>query len=166
MFTLKVDRFKRKAFREAYVESHITQGLAYQIKALRTQRGWSQKDLSDKLGLKNQSAIARLEDPSYGKLSITTLLKLSNIFDVALSIRFQSFEKFLHEREDLSEKALQVLPYEEECRFYETQSKKDDNKLKSNFWYIASKNQPQVIQAHNDWLKLNEAQNETVSAAA
>ena len=109
-----INRLKSKEFRDAFVKAHITQGLAYQIRDLRIQRGWTQKELAEKLGLKGQSAVARMEDPSYGKLSLATLIKLSGIFDVALSVRFQSYGKFLMEREDLSQKALQAESFENE----------------------------------------------------
>lgn len=108
------NRLKKKEFRDAFVRSHLTQGLAYQIRDLRIQRGWTQKDMAEKLGLKGQSAVARIEDPSYGKLSIATLIKLSSVFDVALSVRFQSYGKFLIEREDLSPAALSAESFESE----------------------------------------------------
>lgn len=110
----KINRLKRKGFRDAYVRSQLTHGLAYQIQALRSQRGWTQGELAEKLNLKGQSAVARMEDPSYGRLSITTLLKLSSVFDVALSVRFQSYAKFLVEREDVSPSALSVESFEVE----------------------------------------------------
>lgn len=106
MFKAKINRLQRKGFRDAFVRSHLAHGLAHQIRALRTQRGWTQGELAAKLGLKQQSAVARLEDPSYGRLTIATLLKLSSVFDVALSVRFLSYGKFLTEREDLSPAAL------------------------------------------------------------
>lgn len=106
MLRAKISRLQRKEFRDAFVRSHLTHGLAHQIRTLRTQRGWTQGELAAKLGLKQQSAVARLEDPSYGRLSIATLLKLSSVFDVALSVRFLSYGKFLTEREDLSPAAL------------------------------------------------------------
>ena len=109
-----INRLKSKEFRDAFVKAHLTQGLAYQIRDLRIQRGWTQKELAEKLGLKGQSAVARMEDPSYGKLSLATLIKLSGIFDVALSVRFQSYGKFLMDREDLSQKALQAESFENE----------------------------------------------------
>lgn len=110
----KLNRLHKKEFRDAYVRSHLTQGLPYQIRALRMQRGWSQQDLANKLGLKRQSAIARIEDPSYGKLSISTLLNLSSVFDVALNIKFVSFGKFLADKEDLSPKNLAAESFESE----------------------------------------------------
>jgi len=112
MIKAKINRLKNKEFRDAFVRSHLTHGLAHQIRVLRIQRGWTQRELAEKLGLKGQSAVARMEDPSYGKLSIVTLLKLSSVFDVALSVRFQSYKKFLLEREDLSPAALKVESFE------------------------------------------------------
>lgn len=109
-----INRLKKKEFRDAFVVAHITQGLAYQIYELRTQRGWTQQELAGKLGLKRQSAVARMEDPSYGKLSISTLVKLSSVFDVALSIRFQSYSKFLIEVDDVSPAALRAESFEDE----------------------------------------------------
>ncbi|MGR8980558.1 MAG: helix-turn-helix domain-containing protein [Gammaproteobacteria bacterium] len=114
MLRALINRLKSKEFRDAFVKAHLTQGLAYQIRDLRIQRGWTQKELAEKLGLKGQSAVARMEDPSYGKLSLATLIKLSSIFDVALSVRFQSYGKFMIEREDLSHKALQAESFENE----------------------------------------------------
>ena len=109
-----INRLKKKEFRDAFVRSHLTHGLAHQIRELRIQRAWTQKELSEKMGLKGQSAVARMEDPSYGKLSITTLIKLSSIFDVALTVQFQSYSKFLLEREDLSPAALSAENFESE----------------------------------------------------
>lgn len=107
-----INRLKKKEFRDAFVRSHLTHGLAHQIRELRIQRGWTQKELAEKLELKGQSAVARMEDPSYGKLSIATLIKLSSVFDVALSVRFQSYGNFLIEREDISPAALSAESFE------------------------------------------------------
>lgn len=114
MLNAIINRLKKKEFRDAFVHSHLTHGLAHQIRELRIQRGWTQRDLAAKLELKGQSAVARMEDPSYGKLSIATLLKLSSVFDVALSVRFQSYGKFLMEREDVSPAALIAKSFDEE----------------------------------------------------
>lgn len=115
MLKAKINRLKKKAFRDAFVRSHLAHGLAHQIRTLRVQREWSQGELAKKLGLKGQSAIARMEDPSYGRLSMGTLLKLSSVFDVALSVRFTSFGKFLLEREDVSPLALSAESFEVEA---------------------------------------------------
>lgn len=101
-------KMNKKGFRDAYACAHIDQGIAYQIAAIRKQRGWSQKDLSERLDMKSQSAVARMEDPSYGKISIATLKKLASAFDVALSIRFIPFTKLIDDRSDLSEESMKV----------------------------------------------------------
>lgn len=115
MLKAKINRLMKKGFRDAFVRSHLTHGLAHQIRTLRIQRGWTQGDLAEKLGLKRQSAVARMEDPSYGRLSLATLLKLSSIFDVALSVRFVSYSKFLLEREDVSPAALSAESFDVEA---------------------------------------------------
>jgi len=113
-----LSKLRQKPYRDAYVKAHVSQGLAYQITALRQQRGWSQQDLAEKLSLKSQSAVARMEDPGYGKLSIATLLKLASVFDVALSIRFQPYSRFVRERQDVSAAALEVKPFDQDVRSY------------------------------------------------
>lgn len=111
-----LSKLRQKPYRDAYVKAHVSQGLAHQIAAMRQQRGWSQQDLAEKLSLKSQSAVARMEDPGYGKLSIATLLKLASVFDVALSIRFQPYSRFVRERQDVSAAALEVKPFDQEVR--------------------------------------------------
>lgn len=110
----KLQRFKSKAFRDAFVNANIDQGVAYQVKALRESRGWDQKTLAKKIGLKSQSAIARMEDPSYGKLSIASLKRLGKAFDVGLLIKFVPYSRMLTETEDLSPSALAAKSFTEE----------------------------------------------------
>ncbi|MFZ2162504.1 MAG: helix-turn-helix transcriptional regulator [Sideroxyarcus sp.] len=110
----KLKRLKSKGFRDAYVKATIEQGIAYQIRALRTQRGLSQKELALKLGKTQQSAIARLEDPSYGKFSLSTLEELSAAFDVALLVKFVPYSRLLEETDDLSPAAISAESFEVE----------------------------------------------------
>ncbi len=100
--------------RQAYIEAEVASGLAHQIRALRTQRGWTQKDLADKLGT-TQAAVSRLEDPSYGRPSIKTLLDVGAAFDVALQVRFVSFVRLLQETRSVSREQLEVEPFELEA---------------------------------------------------
>jgi transcriptional regulator with XRE-family HTH domain len=110
----KIERLKNKAYRDAYVGSHIDQGLAYQIKALRDQRNWTQEKLAKELGLKSQSAVVRYEDPSYGKLSLSKIKQLGSIFDVAVLIKFVPYSRFLSEIENTSAKAFHAINFESE----------------------------------------------------
>ena len=99
-----------KEYRDAIVEGHIRTGAAYQIRALRTSRHWSQEELG-KRGDTSQSVIARLENPDYGKFSLTTLLKLASVFDVALLVQFVSFSDLLDRTRDLSPEGLNAPSY-------------------------------------------------------
>ena len=111
------DKFKklaRKPYRDAYVKAHLEQGIAFQIKALRESRGLTQEQLARRINAGGQSAIARLEDPSYGKASLATLEKLAHEFDVALLVKFVPFSKFLQEHEDLRPSALAVPSFGQE----------------------------------------------------
>lgn len=112
MKTLKSLSLKSK--REAYVRAHAQHGLAHQIRMMREHRGWTQADLARKIGARNQSTVARLEDPSYGKYSVSSLLKLANAFDVGALVKFVSFSKLLEETADLSPAALTALSFEEQ----------------------------------------------------
>lgn len=111
----KFEKLRDKEYRDAYASALIEQGLAYQIKSMRVARGLSQADLASQLGLKSQSAVSRLEDPSYGKHSLQTLKKLGQIFDVGLSVRYISFSRLISENEDLSPFALNAVSFSDEC---------------------------------------------------
>lgn len=116
MFTISsiskklIEKLGRKAYRAAYVGEHVRRGIAAQIRAMRDQRGWNQGKLSKELG-KPQSVVSRLEDPSYGKVTVQTLLEVAATFDVALQIRFVPFSSFLQQTRDVSTGAMQVVSF-------------------------------------------------------
>lgn len=105
-----IRKLKDKVFRDEYVAENVRAGVAYQIKTIREQRGWTQAHLA-KLTGKKQSNIARLEDPDYGKFSIQTLLDLASAFDVWLSIEFVSFRTGLYRTQDRTPGALGAEPF-------------------------------------------------------
>jgi transcriptional regulator with XRE-family HTH domain len=110
----KFRRMRDPAARRAYVEAEVASGLAHQIRVLRTQRGWTQRDLAEKLGT-TQAAVSRLEDPSYGRPSIKTLLDVGAAFDIALQVRFVSFVRLLQETRSISREQLEVESFEIEA---------------------------------------------------
>jgi transcriptional regulator with XRE-family HTH domain len=81
--------------------------MAHQIRALREARGWSQGELSRRLG-KPQSVVSRMEDPTYGKLTVQTLMEVADAFDVALWVRFVSFPTFVGLTRDLTQRSFVV----------------------------------------------------------
>lgn len=104
-----------KDFRDAFLEENIKAGIIFQLRALREKRGWLQSDLAREAG-KTQSVIARLEDPSYGKFTLRTLLDLAKAFDVALLVKLVPYTRLVAELQDVSSEALAVASYDEECR--------------------------------------------------
>jgi transcriptional regulator with XRE-family HTH domain len=85
-----------KKVRTKFVESHLDKSIAYQIRALRDQNDWTQAEFAEKLGIKYQNNVsARLENPDYGKHSLSTLKKIAASCDVALVVWFIPFSRFL-----------------------------------------------------------------------
>ena len=76
--------------RDAYVQAEVATALAHQIRAIRMQRGWTQAELAQRMGTR-QHVVSRLEDPSYGRYTVQTLMQLSRAFDTGLQVRFVSF---------------------------------------------------------------------------
>jgi transcriptional regulator with XRE-family HTH domain len=105
-----LQKLRKKPYRDAYVVEHVRQGIAHQIRALRAQRGWKQGKLGQMLR-KPQSVVSRLEDPSYGKVTIQTLLELASVFDVALQVRFISYSSFLQQTRDLAISSMKVAGF-------------------------------------------------------
>jgi transcriptional regulator with XRE-family HTH domain len=103
----------RPSARHAYVEAEVVTGLAHQIRVIRHQRGWSQKELAKHLGT-TQAAVSRLEDPTYGRVSLQTLFALSRVFDAGLQVRFVSLVRMLQDTFRPRLDRLQVEPFEAE----------------------------------------------------
>lgn len=105
--------FDEKAYREAFVEEMVSTGVAFQVRALRGREGWTQGELGQRSD-KKQNVISRIENPDYGKVTISTLLSLAAAFDVALQVRFVSFGDLWKSTRDLSKAALLVNRYSDE----------------------------------------------------
>lgn len=100
-------------YRQAYMESSVEQGIAWQIRINREMRKLSQSDLAKRIGSK-QSAISRAEDTTYGRHRIETLVKIANAFDCALQIKFVSYSKLAIDNSNQTPGRLYAKSYEEE----------------------------------------------------
>ena len=110
------ERLQKKIYRQAYLSEHVRRGIAYQIRALRDQRGWKQGKFAEEMG-KPQSVVSRLEDPDYGKVTVQTLLEIANVFDVALQIRFVPFSTFIRNSRDVSPSSMRVPEFKDDYGF-------------------------------------------------
>lgn len=108
--TAVIKNFRNKEYRDLYVENHIKDGLAFQIRGMRKGRRLSQSELADKIDTE-QSAVSRLEDPDYGRYSIDTLMKLASAFDVALLVRFITFGELADRTTSMNEATIDVPSY-------------------------------------------------------
>src|SRR5450432_2650801 len=87
---------KGRAVRSKFVESHLDKSIAYQIRSLRHGEGMTQAEFAGKLGIKHPNNVsARLENPYYGKWSISTLKQIAAACDVVLVVWFIPFGRFL-----------------------------------------------------------------------
>jgi transcriptional regulator with XRE-family HTH domain len=84
---------KGRSARIRFVESHLNKKLAFQIRSLRGDL--SQEQMEDKVGIKQQ-VLSRLENPYYGKSTMTTLKKIAAGCDVALLVEFVPFSQLVN----------------------------------------------------------------------
>jgi transcriptional regulator with XRE-family HTH domain len=116
------EKFKEsKEYRDAFVAEHIYSRLPLKIRELREQRGWSQKDLGEKVGMA-QAWVSKLEDPSYGKYTIATLLRLASAFDVGLDIDFKLFSQILDKALTLTPESFEVVSFTDDPGFLRYQA--------------------------------------------
>lgn len=113
-----IEDLRDKEYRDAFVTEHIDTGIPFQIRALREQGEWTQKDLANRTAMA-QETISRVEDPNYGKLTLKTLKRLASAFDVALMVRFVPFSELVEWELHLTPDSLRALSFEEESYFKE-----------------------------------------------
>lgn len=85
-----MDSLRDEEYRRAYADEQVSAGLAFQIRALREDRGWTQRDLAEQTGAA-QPTISQWEDPDYNGYTLKTLKRLAAAFDVALLVRLVPF---------------------------------------------------------------------------
>jgi len=113
-----ISRLRDKEHRDAFVSAYIQIGIPFQIRALREQRGWTQKELADQTGV-NQAWISQVENPNYQGFSLKTLLKLASAFDIGLIVRFAPFSELVKWELTLSPDKLKAESFDKESYFRE-----------------------------------------------
>ena len=122
MTTATMKRLKKgKQHREAFVASQINVGLPFQIRALRKQRDWNQKQLADAAEML-QPRISAMEQPGGGALNLETLRRLAAAFDVALLVKFVPFSELVNFSDAFSPDDFSVASFENEAPQFESTS--------------------------------------------
>jgi len=76
------------------VDSYLNKHLAFQLRTMRDDKGWSQQETAERARM-TQNAISRLENPFYGKATLTTLKRIAATHDVALVVTFVPFSQLV-----------------------------------------------------------------------
>lgn len=113
-----IQAFKNKDYRHGYADEFLNSSIATQIKVLREQRGWSQKELAKRANMK-QPRISVMENVNYSSWSINILRKLAEAFDITLKVSFESFGKRLIDIEQFSRDALERSSFDNDPDFVE-----------------------------------------------
>ena len=113
--------FQDEEYRHAYADDCLDTMIATQIKVLREQRGMTQGQLATATGMK-QPRIPLLEDATYSNWTVNTLKRFARAFDVALSVKFETFSRLIHDFENLSRKSLQRPTFTNDPQFQHRRS--------------------------------------------
>lgn len=113
--TRLIEKLKNKEYRDSYISSNVDVNVAFQIRALRKQKNYTQKELAKKANMK-QERISALENPSKAP-NISTLKKLANAFDVGLIVKFLPISELLEWQLNLSPESLEVSSFNEDPYF-------------------------------------------------
>jgi transcriptional regulator with XRE-family HTH domain len=108
--------FQDKEYRDAYADECLNTMIATQIKVLREQRKMTQGELAEASGMK-QPRIPLLEDSSYSNWTVNTLKRFAKAFDVAVSVKFETFSKLIEDFENLSRESLERPTFDADLRF-------------------------------------------------
>jgi transcriptional regulator with XRE-family HTH domain len=102
--------------RAHYADMLLDSMVALQIKTLRQQRPWTQKELAGRAGMK-QSRISAMERTDYSSWSIRTLKRLAKAFDLRLRVTFESFGSLLDDYTQLGRAKLERPSFPDDPAF-------------------------------------------------
>lgn len=111
----KLERFIKKDYRDSYMSGRVRTSIALQIRQLRESANLLQSKFAEKIGTR-QSAVSRLENTEYGKVRVQTLLKIACEMNVALIVKFVSYDDFFAQLGDISPVSLHAETFPETYR--------------------------------------------------
>jgi len=108
-----VTEFDDKEYAHAYMEEFSNMAIAAQIKVLREQRGWTQKQLAEAANMK-QERVCALEDVDYDAWTIKILRRLAKAFDLTVKVSFEKFSSGILDVSKISPETLKRTSREED----------------------------------------------------
>ena len=115
--------FRDKEYRHGYADEFLNMSIATQIKVLREQRGWSQKDLAEHAGMK-QPRISAIENVNYYRWTVETLRRLAEAFDITLCVSFETFGKRLGDIARFGRKDLERSSFDDDPVFHNAETER------------------------------------------
>lgn len=92
--TLRAYLNESKENRDEFVRRMIVSSVVQQVRSMMAGRGWTQADLAEQSGV-STARISEILNGDALQASLSTLKKLAAAFDVALEIRFCSFNELI-----------------------------------------------------------------------
>lgn len=140
--------FDDKEYAHAYMEEFSNMAIAAQIKVLRDQRGWTQKQLAKAADMK-QERISALEDVDYDAWTIKTLRKLAKAFDLTIKVSFEKFSSSILDVSKISHETLKRTSRKEDLLEFS----QNEFGRKETFWsqqpVITAKSSPFLVFTNN-----------------
>lgn len=112
------ERFANKRYRNQYRRSFMFQTLSAQLRAMREDRGWTQKMLADAANMR-QSRISGLENLEDSAPTLTTLDRIAEAFDVGIEFRFVPYSRIVDRAVTIERDDLRIPSYDEDDGFRE-----------------------------------------------
>ncbi len=115
------NKLSDRVYRRSFAATQFKRLVPFQIRSLRKNRGWSQGQLAENSRL-TQGVISRAEDSDYGNLTINTILRIADGFDVAFIGKFIPYSELDDWFIGLSEDEVKIPSFEEEDKLFQTSS--------------------------------------------
>ena len=84
-------KFQSREYREAYVDSRLDTSVAFQVAAMREDRGWTQTELAQKMDAQ-QPFVSRIERGD--SITLNSIKRIAAAFGVAVEVTFVPFSEF------------------------------------------------------------------------
>jgi len=108
-FSPAFQKLKDLRRRRRFIANQIKNGFAFQVRALRKTRNMTQQELAHEAET-TQALISRIERNGAANLSVKTLQKIADAFDVALVVRLEPIDRLLQWVDGLSPAAMSPRP--------------------------------------------------------